>query len=83
MSIPSPMTTQDLSASSFESLATRLAAPAGDAAWGRYRGQGDGSLYVGGYTGVGAPFVPMDPIAACEGACRSSFVSNLNATSLL
>ena len=73
----------DLSARSFELLAARLAAPAGDSAWEKYRGDGNGCLYVGGYSRAGAPFPPKDPTEACDGTCRASMVAELNATMLV
>ena len=73
----------DLSARSFELLAARLAAPAGDSAWEKYRGDANGCLYVGGYSRAGAPFPPKDPTEACDGTCRASMVAELNATMLV
>jgi hypothetical protein len=84
----------DMSVGSFEALAGQLATPSaaaavgGDASsaaedtWNRYRGSGDGCLYVGGYTSAAAPFPPKDGIGPCNGTCRSSFVADLNATNL-
>ena len=46
----------------------------------KYRGQGDGSLWVGGYDSSGAPFPPIGPATECNGTCRDKFVASLNAT---
>jgi hypothetical protein len=70
----------DMSAASFELLNAKLAGSAGDATWEKYRGQGDGSLWVGGYDGRSAPFAPLDPVTVCNGTCRAAFVDQLNAT---
>jgi hypothetical protein len=73
----------DMSVASFEALAARLDSSAGDAQWSKYRGQGNGCLYVGGYTSDGAQFSPADPIAPCDGTCRSNFVALLNGTNVV
>ena len=54
---------------------------AGESDWAAYRGQGDGSLWVGGYTSTTAPFAPADPATNCSGTCRATFIASLNATS--
>jgi len=74
--------TPDMSAASLEALGARLAGAAGDTAWEKYRGMGDGSYWVGGYTSETAPFAPKSPPTVCAGACRAGFVDQLNATSL-
>lgn len=79
-SFKSTFSMPDLSPSSFAELNAKLAGPKGDAEWLKYRGQGDGSFYVGGYNGQTAPFSPIDPATVCNGTCRDSFVASLNAT---
>jgi hypothetical protein len=76
----------DMSARSFEGLASRLLLAQdeeqGASLWQAYKGQGDGSLYCKGYDSSGSLFPPADPCKACTGGCRAEFVSYLNATAL-
>eukprot|EP00937_MAST-01D_sp_MAST-1D-sp2_P004275 g4275.t1 len=64
----------DLSAASLERLNARLASSAGDAAWDKYRGRGDGSLFVGEYTSETAPFPPANPPTVRRDLCTRPLV---------
>jgi hypothetical protein len=73
----------DMSAAALEALGARLAVGgAGDTVWAKFRGMGDGCYWAGGYTAQTAPFPPKSPPTTCDGACRASFVDELNATAL-
>lgn len=72
----------DLSAASFEALAESMAKE-GSPLWHEYKGQGDGALFCTAYSSVTAPFAPIYPCEACEGACKASFLTLLNGTNVM
>ena len=73
----------DMSVASFEALATRLKAAKTETAriaWEVMRGQGNGAMFVGGYSSATAKFPPSKGPAPCSGTCRTSYIATLNGT---